>query len=273
MNKKKVSIILLLISVVFLLVAVIILVYPSIYDYQCKKRHYEDFESKVTDEILKSNIVVVKYEEKVNGNVTSYSYSEGSSGVVFDSEGNTYYALTAYHVVKDFKMTEYIILPYGAPTIEECRENSVSHISKGMYYEQFARATIEFADEEYDLAVISFESDEQINVLELSDTNPKYYEKIMVIGNPEGERFVKSYGRIKSEDYHVFDSGDGLPSTKVYKHNAYENHGSSGSAVLNEEMKIVGINIGGATDSLGRFKYGVMVPCELIREFLEKEGA
>ena len=35
-------------------------------------------------------------------------------------------------------------------------------------------------------------------------------------------------------------------------------------------MQIVGINIGGGTDFMNRFKYGVMVPCELISEFLEK---
>ena len=270
MNKKKISIILLIISVICLLISMTIFIYPTIYDYQCKIRHYSDFESKATDEIMKSNIVVVKYEEKVNGNVTSFSYGIGSSGVVFASDEDRYYALTAYHVVKNSDMAEYIIVPYGAPTLEEYRENSNTHISAGMYYEKFSKAKVEFADESYDLAVISFESDEEINVLQLSETNPGYNEKIMVIGNPEGERFLKSYGRIKSKDYFVFDSGDGLPPTKVYKHNAYENHGSSGSVVLNEDMKIVGINIGGGTDSLGRFKYGAMVTCEQVNEFLGK---
>lgn len=273
MNKKKISIILFVVSALCLLTSLIILIYPTIYDYQCRTRYYSDFESKATDEIMKSNIVVVRYEEKANGNVTSMSYGLGSSGVVFASDADKYYALTAYHVVKDCDMVEYIIVPYGAPTIEECRENSETHIPNGMYYEQFSRAKVEFADEEYDLAVISFETDCTINMLDLSEANPKYNEKIMVIGNPEGERFIKSYGRIKSKDYFVFDSEDGLSPTKAYKHNAYENHGSSGSVVLNEDMKIVGINIGGGTDSLGRFKYGAMVPCEQIKEFLEKWSA
>lgn len=273
MDKKKISIILISISMIFLLVAVIIFIYPSIYDYQCKTRYYSEFESKATDQVLESNIVIVKNEKRTSGNVESSSYGVGSSGVVFASKGDVYYALTAYHVVADMDNTDYIIMSDGAPTYAEYRENSDTHISLGMYYEQFERATIEFVDEEYDLAVVSFESDKSLNVLELSETNPEYNEKIMVISNPEGERFVKSYGRIKSKDYFVFDSGDELPPTKVYKHSAYENHGSSGSVVLNEDMKIVGINIGGATDSLGRFKYGVMVTCEQVKEFLEKWGA
>lgn len=151
MNKKKISIIFLISSVICLVVSIVILIYPTIYDYQCETRY-----------------------------VTELSYGTGSSGVVFASDEDRYYALTAYHVVKDFDTVEYIIVPYGVPTIEKYRENSDTHISNGMYYEQFSRAKVEFADESYDLAVISFESDEEINVLQLSETNPKYNEKIMV---------------------------------------------------------------------------------------------
>ena len=92
----------------------------------------------------------------------------------------------------------------------------------------------------------------------------------MVISNPEGERFFHSYGNICSKDYYIFESNDELPPVSTFKHNAYESYGSSGSVVLNKKMEIVGINIGGGRDFMNRFKYGVMVPCELISEFLEK---
>ena len=174
--------------------------------------------------------------------------------------------------MKDFENTDYIIIPYGEPTFSEYCKKSKSHVSSEMYYEQYEKARVVFMDEEYDLAVISFKSEKAINVLPISKNNPKYDEKIMVISNPEGERFVHSYGTILSKDYYVFESDDELLPVKTFKHNAYESYGSSGSVVLNQEMEIVGINIGGGTDFINRFKYGTMVPCELISDFLDGKG-
>lgn len=59
-----------------------------------------------------------------------------------------------------------------------------------------------------------------------------------------------------------------LPPVKILKINAYVAPGNSGGVVLNSDMEIVGIVIGGGTDLLGRFKCGYMVPCDLILEFL-----
>ena len=181
-----------------------------------------------------------------------------------------YYALTAYHVVKDFENSDYIVIPYGAPTYSEYSKDSEVHVFFEEYYGQFEKAQVLYADEEYDLAVIAFKSEKKLHELSISENNPKYNEKIAVIGNPEGERFVCTYGTISSKDYYLFDSNDGLLPVKTFKHSAYVISGSSGSAVLNQEMQIVGINIGGRPDFLQRFKYGAMVPCELIYEFLEK---
>lgn len=272
-SNKKVTIQIILVSLICVSVIMYVFIYPSIYENQCKTRYYDVFEKKITDDILNGNITIVKYEEKIESeNVTSFSYSVGASGVVFDSDGDIYYALTAYHVVRDFQNADYIVMPYGTPTYLEYSKSSESHISSEMYYGQFEKATIVFSDEEYDLAVISFKSKEPLNVISISDINPSYNEKIVIIGNPEGERFLRSFGVITSKDYYMFKSKDELLPVNTFKHNAYETYGSSGSAVLNEEMKIVGINIGGGTNFMNRFKYGVMVPCELIHEFLEENN-
>ena len=268
MNHKKKKITIFVVTLI--LICVCIFAYPSLYEYQCKNRYFEDFENKITNEILESNIVIVKQEKRVAENITSFSWDVGASGVVFDSEDNTYYALTAYHVVRDFENADYIIIPYGVPTYSEYSKNSKTHISNQMYYEQFEKAQLVFADEAYDLAVISFKSEKKLKVLPICEDNPKYNEAIMVISNPEGERFFHSYGNICSKDYYIFESNDELPPVSTFKHNAYESYGSSGSVVLNKKMEIVGINIGGGRDFMNRFKYGVMVPCELISEFLEK---
>ncbi len=268
MNNKKIKITIFVVTLI--LVCVCIFIYPSLYEYQCKTRYFEDFEKKITNEILESNIVIVKQEKKVTEDVTSFSWDVGASGVIFDSEDNTYYALTAYHVVRDFENADYIIIPYGIPTYSEYSKNSNTHISNQMYYEQFEKAQLVFTDEAYDLAVISFKSDKELKVLPICEDNPKYNEAIMVISNPEGEKFIHSYGKICSKDYYIFESNDELTPVSIFKHNAYESYGSSGSVVLNKEMEIVGINIGGGRDFINRFKYGAMVPCELISEFLKK---
>ena len=267
-NKKKIIVV----TLIFVFVCVCAFIYPSVYEYQCKTRYSGDFDKKITNDILESNIAIVKQDKKITENITSISWDVGASGVIFRADGDTYYALTAYHVVKDFQNTEYIIIPYGAPTYSEYKKSSESYVSGEMYYEQFEKATIVFIDEEYDLAVISFESKEPLNVLSVSEDNPNTNEKIVVISNPEGERFVYSFGVITSKDYYLFESNDELLPVNTFTHNAYIASGSSGSAVLNEEMRIVGINIGGGTDFMNRFKYGAMIPCELIHEFLQKNS-
>ena len=57
---------------------------------------------------------------------------------------------------------------------------------------------------------------------------------------------------------------------QILKHNAYTADGSSGGAVFDEDMKLVGINIGGGVDFLGRYRYGAMIPCEQIRTCVDE---
>ena len=87
-----------------------------------------------------------------------------------------------------------------------------------------------------------------------------------MISNPEGEKFVSTYGKIKSSKPENFSFNDDQSDNLVVKHSAYEAPGSSGSAVYNESMELVGINIGGGRDVFGRFRYGVMIPTDQINE-------
>ena len=270
-KNKKIRAAVIAVVALCVLASACVLIYPSVYEYQCKLRCFDELEKEITDDILESNIVIVKHEKKEAEGVTNFSWSAGASGVVFASRENTYYALTAYHVVKDFEQAEYIVIPYGAPSYAECRENSETYLSNTMYYERFGTAQVVFAKEEYDLAVIAFQSEKKLSVLPIAEGNPKQKEEIVVISNPEGERFACSYGTVRSEEYFVFESGDDLLPVNTLKHSAYVNHGSSGGAVLNQDMEVVGINIGGGSDFWNRVRYGAMVPCEVVKEFLESQ--
>ena len=264
--KKKIIMTICIVTAFSLLIVFIL---PLLLEYRCKTRSFDEFEEKITDSIMKSNIVIVEHEEKKESEgVIHSSYGIGASGVIFKQDGDMYYELTAYHVVKHYLDAEYFIIPYGAPTYSEYRQQSDVHVPNEEYYGQFEKATVILADENYDLAVISFKSDETLNTLSIEDVNPVYNEKIAVISNPMGERFLTTFGIIRSKEYYAFESDDEMVATKTMKHNAYIDEGSSGSVVLNHNMDVVGINIGGGTNIYNKFVYGAMVPSELILEFL-----
>lgn len=269
-RRKKIIMTISIVTALYLLIAFIL---PLLLEYRCKTRSFDEFEEKITDNIMKSNIVIVDYKEKKeSGHVIRWSYGIGASGVIFKQDGDMYYALTAYHVVKDYLDAEYFIIPYGAPTYSEYRQQSDAYVLSEDYFGQFEKATVILADENYDLAVISFKSDETLNTLSIEDVNPVYNEKIAVISNPMGERFLITFGTIRSKGCYPFESDDGSVATKTLKHNAYINEGSSGSVVLNNNMDIVGINIGGTTNIYKKFVYGAMVPSEVILEFLAENN-
>ena len=81
-NKNNNKITITIIVVALILVCVCIFIYPSVYEYQCKTRHFDDFTNKITNDILESNIVIVKQEKTVTENITSISWGVGASGVI-----------------------------------------------------------------------------------------------------------------------------------------------------------------------------------------------
>lgn len=203
-------------------------------------------------------------------------YSAGSSGVIFDKVDDRYYALTAYHVVNNDEANSFIIATALTPTYAEYREEKgitgYRHIPVPEYYELMPEATVEYQNEESDLAIISFKYSEELNVAKVAADNPDKGSRIVCIGNPvdNEENFVHTFGKIKSSKEIAFDSKDGQVPCKILKHSAYEAPGSSGGAVFSEKMELVGINIGGGTDFLGRFRYGAMIPSNQITECIKE---
>lgn len=245
-----------------------VLLVPSIYERICKTRTNDELSQQITREILNANINIVTKSAIKSENVEQYTYNLGASGVIIDKRDNVYYALTAYHIVKNSEDCDYYIISYSSPRYDEYSKQFDNYCPLSEYYEQFPVADIVYCDEKYDLAIISFESKDILNLLSVAQKAPGYKEPIATIGNPEGEKFIQTYGNITSEKTVRFDTNDGAEANMVLRHNAYEAPGSSGSVVLNDKMEVIGINIGGATDFLGRFRYGVMIPSDMIQEFI-----
>lgn len=267
-NKRKKGFAIALIVFVGVILCTGVLVFPRIYENSCKTRVYDDMASKIDENILNANICIVTKETVSSDNLESTSYSAGASGVIIDVEDNVYYALTAYHIVSDIENKSWLVIPFNSKDNNE-HQNGYSHVTLSTYYDLFPEASVEYTSEEFDLAIIRFETDDKLNVLSVADKGCKYGERIVAISNSDGGRFVQTYGSITSKKIVKFDAHDGKIANSALYHNAYIAHGSSGSAVLNEEMDIAGINIGGGTDFFGNFRYGAMIPCDQIQQFID----
>lgn len=269
-SKTNIKILLIFILLTLVTVTLILFVIPSVYENDCKTRVYEDLESRIDQSVLSANICIVKNKMVIHGNVAELSYSAGASGVIFDKKQGRYYALTAYHVVEDMDSnTTFIVQPYGAAPYSRKTEDG-GHMSLEEYYSDFPVAKIEYWDEKKDLAVISFYFTQNLGALPIAEKNAVKNERIAVISNPDGQRFIHSFGSVVSDDPIIFSADNSKSTNMAIQHNAYTHHGSSGSAVLNENMEIVGINIGGGTDFMGRYKYSAMVSCQNIKRFLSE---
>lgn len=270
-SKLYIKILVIFIAVLLVTVAAVLFVVPEIHDEQCRTRFNTELDSQIDSSVLMANICVVRYEETTEGNTTNFSYSLGASGVIYDKQQGTYYALTAYHVVSNPKEnTKFLIQPYGTLPYSQSNENG-GHLSLEEYYGQFPFAKVEYFDESCDLAVISFRISEELGVLDIAEFNPEKNTEIAVISNPEGKKFVRTYGTITSDSTIMFSGNDDQSTNLAVQHDAYVAPGSSGSAVLcfnNGKAEIVGINIGGGTNFMGKFQYGAMIPCRQISLFL-----
>lgn len=267
-----VKILIIFIIVLLVVITAVLFIVPEIRDKQCRTRYNSKLNSKMDSSVLLANICVVKCDETANGNVKNLSYSLGASGVIYKKEqSGKYYALTACHVITGAKEnTKFLIQPYGTLSYKQTKENG-RNLSFEDYYGQFPAAKVEYFDESCDLAVISFYSSNNLGVLDIAQYNAQKGTEIAVISNPEGEKFIRTFGSITSDSPIIFSGDNGQNTNIAVQHNAYIAPGSSGSGVLSFDSgkaEIVGINIGGGTNFMGKFQYGVMIPCHQIRYFL-----
>ena len=266
-SKLYVRILLIFTAAVIAVVTAVLFVLPALYENDCKTRVNTELESKLTSDVLNANICIIQNQSKIIGDREHLTYSAGASGVIFDKKAGKYYALTAYHVVSEAdENTKFLVQPYTAQPYSQYDNGGIAE-----YYGQFPAARVEYYEESRDLAVISFYSSESLGLVSVAESDAEKGTDIAVISNPEGERFIHSFGNIISNDTVDFSGNDGLVNNYVIQHNAYIAPGSSGSAVLSFEggkAEIVGINIGGGKNFMGKFSYGAMIPCQQIRSFL-----
>lgn len=218
--------------------------------------NYADLTNIITTKIMKSNVTVyAKNIKKVIFELIPVnSQTHTGSGIIFYESSGYYYVLTNNHVTVEhegFNDVEYTIEDY-----------------LGNKYE----ATEIHMSASYDLAVLKFKKKDNLNVIKLASSNPSLDAEVVSLGQPKGQTNAISYGEITT-----YVAGPALNNCEDYeskvrfdviKHNAYMRPGSSGGALLDTELKLIGINY--ASNSSDDFKYGLSIPIEKINEYLKK---
>ena len=231
----------------------------------------KDFIENVERKALSANIKIIqlKYETGING--SSIAVSAGASGVIIRKEGNKYFALTANHVISemdDVDQTRIVVLGYDDLDFKDYLNMGGEYVGIANYYMQFPEITVEHANEKSDLALISFKSDKVYTVLSLAEDAAKYGDKVAAMSNPYGKRNIVTAGKIGSKGFWNYEDQAGKFKYSIIKHSALTSEGSSGSALLNEDLDIVGINLGGNENLLHQFVSGMAIPSDQIRAFL-----
>lgn len=246
------------ISIVLVILALIVTkeIIPIINEQESKNRVFTDMQNK-SDDVIRSIIGIIP-ENDTDGLI---NHNGVGSGVIFYKNYNTYYAITAKHVV-DIKNSKYKIFTkdtvFSGQNVK-ADDNISFEIPDDNYYESLLDCKIEYLSDTTDLAIISFVYDRDLTVLNFENNKLSTNDKIMVIGHPEGNRYQITYGYIKSELKDV--RGD-----KVIEHDAYMKQGNSGGVALTEDMKIAGINIAGSFTLLGHYKVGYMIPYDIVED-------
>lgn len=267
---SKISAVVLVICIIFIAYCLIfVFIIPVLQDNFCRNRKYDEFD-KITDiSILSANICVIAEKADVVKGEVKISYSDGASGVIFRKEDNTYYALTAYHVAFSGTGNLYAA-DFESPVFGNLEGENRSGITEDEYYRSLPQAKAEYADKNNDIAIISFKSDRPLGVISMSDKRAALNEHIAVVSNTSGKRNHISYGDILTEETEPLQTNDYMSGTPVLRHNAFVETGSSGGAVLDRSMKIVGMNVASAKDLLGNFRYGSFVPASQLAEDVEE---
>lgn len=258
---KKQNLVFIILSIIVVIITFIFVkeIIPIFKEKESKNRVFKDMQDKSYDAVR--GIVGIIPENEING---LSNHNGIGSGVIFDKKDNTYYILTAKHVI-DVENSKFKIFTkdteFSGQTIKA--SDSVNfEIPDDNYYESLLYGKVEYISQTDDLAILSFEYNGDLTVLDFNNKELSVNDKIMVIGHPEGNKYRITYGYIKSGLKNVSDD-------KVIEHNAYMKQGNSGGVALTEDMKIAGINIAGSFTLLGHYKSGYMIPYDIAQDNIE----
>ncbi len=192
------------------------------------------------------------------GAVTDSDSMQGS-GVICHDEPGYYYCVTNSHVTEvaeSYGNSEY--------TVTDCYGNEFS-------------AELIASDSKLDLALLRFRKGAKLlYAAPLSDKPAEVGDTVIALGAPDGVRNAVTFGSvIRLAPVAGQGAADKTDVTfSVIWHDAAMAHGSSGGALLNDSLELVGVNFAIAMDgSTGEYLYGFAIPASHIKAFLEESLA
>ena len=84
------------------------------------------------------------------------------------------------------------------------------------------------------------------------------------------ERNVITAGKVGWNKKWQYEDETGKYEYEIITHSAVTSQGSSGSALLNEDLEIVGITLGGNENFFRQFISGMAIPNDQIKAFLKE---
>ena len=228
--------------------------------------HYEFDSTLATNSIKNSHL---SPHLKVNNNTNfkdkflwfefDSSFVGHGSGVIYDYKDGYYYALTNAHVIL---ATEKIA--------EQAVDLSFFDISVVDYQDEEINAEVMFYSVDYDLAIIRFQSDKSYEIIKLAENNPEVGDNCIAVGNPLTSRNKITVGVGESyEELELTDSKLISDVTfNVFKHSANVKGGSSGGALLNEDLELIGINYAGKILFVVFSIDSFALPISSVKEFI-----
>lgn len=179
------------------------------------------FQDDITD-------MVAEARETVIGIITITDEGVGTgSGVIYRSDGDTYYVVTNHHVVEDG--TSFTIVYERNGLLFEINNSDVTLLG---------------SDETTDLAVLTFESSITFPTIAIADSNNiELGQFVFAIGNPLGFDYygTVTMGIVSGLSRYVIDETTGFNAT-LLQHDAAISPGNSGGALLNVNGELIGIN-------------------------------
>ncbi len=170
------------------------------------------------------------------------------SGVIVRRAGNTYYVLTNDHVA-----------------------GSAEDITVVLHDKRSYKGSLIGTNGERDLALVSFESDEDLAVAPMGDSDDLYVgDWVLAVGSPFGYGSTVTAGIVSALDR----SGDSINNLNNFiQTDAAINQGNSGGPLINIYGEVVGINTWIATTSGSSAGLGFAIPInnakKLIDDFID----
>jgi len=220
---------------------------------------YKEISNLISDNILKTSVKVIStFTESTLGGQT---YESIGSGVIIAQTSNYYYCLTNNHVI--YKPEKY---KYEEYKIYDCFNNAYTGI-------------IAYADSNYDLALMYFnkipddgKTTDTLDTITFTSNMPNEKDTVITVGNPKRVMNTITYGSYVSLDEFNSDEESKIKSDikfSVIDHTAKINDGSSGSMLLDSNLRLIGINFASKVSASNEYLYSYAIPYYKVIEFIQ----